>query len=396
MVVQAAQIKTLTTGNKQLKNFSAGIIMAGTNNRNLAGLDLLRALAICFVFLFHYPNLKYSEALFSIKEFGWTGVDLFFVLSGYLIARQLFYSINKTGNLSLKTFFIKRAFRILPAYLFIILVYFSIPAFRERESLPPLWKFLTFTQNIGLDPSVSGTFSHAWSLCIEEQFYFSFPFILLALAYFKKMKKGFYLLLGLFMFTWLIRLFIWNKYMLPMEDADIDTSSFWVTWMYYPTYTRLDGLLTGISIAGIFEFFPIFKTRIIKYGNWFLLTGIAVLVGAWFLCTDRISFAANIFGFPVIALGFGMIVIAALSPGCILYNLKLPGISNLAILSYSIYLSHKGIIHLCQEYFSRHGIAKESYAMLFICIAFSLFTAFLMRYIIEKPFLKIRDKLLMK
>lgn len=363
-------------------------------NNNLAGLDLLRALAISLVFLFHYPNLTYSKWIYTIKEFGWTGVDLFFVLSGYLIAKQLFSDVNKKRKISLKVFFIKRSFRILPAYLFIVAVYFCIPLFRERESLPLLWKFLTFTQNIGLDPSKFGTFSHAWSLCIEEQFYLIFPLIIATLLYLKAEKKGFYIIIILFLFTWLIRLVIWNKYIIPLEEADSNTTNFWVTWLYYPTYTRLDGLLTGISIAGIFEFFPKIKERLTKYGNLHILIGLIILIGSYFLCVDRVSFSANIWGFPIVALSYGVLVIAALSPTSLLYKFRSAVISNLAILSYSIYLSHKGIIHLCQSYFSNHGIAKESGFMFFICAIFSIITALIMRYTIEKPFLKIRDRII--
>jgi peptidoglycan/LPS O-acetylase OafA/YrhL len=53
----------------------------------------------------------------------------------------------------------------------VVALYFCFPYVREREALAPLWKYLTFTQNLELDISSQGTFSHAWSLCIEEQFY---------------------------------------------------------------------------------------------------------------------------------------------------------------------------------------------------------------------------------
>lgn len=372
------------------------IISPQIKNSNLAGLDLLRALAISLVFLFHYPNLSYSDWLFTIKEFGWTGVDLFFVLSGYLIAKQIFVDVNIKRKISLKLFFIKRSFRILPAYLFIVAVYFCIPLFREREYLPVLWRFLTFTQNIGLNPIPFGTFSHAWSLCIEEQFYLVFPLIVAALIYLKLERKGFYIIIAFFLFTWFIRLVIWNKYIIPIEDSGGDTSNFWVTWIYYPTYSRLDGLLTGISIAGIFEFYPKLKDKLTAYGNLIILIGLTILIGSYFLCVDRVSFTANIFGFPIVSFGYGLLVIAAISPISILYKFKSAIISNLAILSYSIYLSHKGIIHLCQIYFTNLGVAKESGFMFFICVFFSIIAAIIMRYFIEKPFLRIRDRLLSK
>lgn len=121
-------------------------------DKKLYGLDHLRAFAIIFVFLFHYGRLfPHPEWTNTISKFGWSGVDLFFVLSGYLIASQLFQKITQYKEISLKEFFIKRFFRIIPAYLVVVAVYFCFPLVRERESLTPLWKYLTFTQNIGLD-----------------------------------------------------------------------------------------------------------------------------------------------------------------------------------------------------------------------------------------------------
>src|SRR4051812_25820092 len=116
--------------------------------KKIAGLDHLRALAISLVFLFHYRLFAHPAWVDDWCTFGWTGVDLFFVLSGYLISSQIFRSIEK-GSFSLQEFFIKRFFRILPAYWVVLALYFALPAFREWESLPPLWKFLTFTQNLG-------------------------------------------------------------------------------------------------------------------------------------------------------------------------------------------------------------------------------------------------------
>ncbi len=149
------------------------------STRKLPGLDHLRALAIILVFLFHYPRIQGSSGwIDTISDFGWTGVDLFFVLSGFLISSQLFMSLRKTDSLELKSFYIKRAFRILPVYLFMLILYFSFPYLRERGDLSPWWKYLTFTQNYGLDLSRYSTFSHAWSLCVEEQFYLIFPLTL--------------------------------------------------------------------------------------------------------------------------------------------------------------------------------------------------------------------------
>ncbi len=123
--------------------------MEENNHQKLYGLDHLRALAIVFVFLFHYFIISggQPEWLPDFAKFGWTGVDLFFVLSGFLISSQLFAQIKQGQNISFRQFFLKRFFRIVPAFLVTVGLYFCLPFFREKESLPPLWKFLTFTQN---------------------------------------------------------------------------------------------------------------------------------------------------------------------------------------------------------------------------------------------------------
>ena len=166
------------------------------------GLDHLRALAIVLVFAYHYCIINNGDPswLNSLSQFGWTGVDLFFVLSGFLIASLLFQEIKESGSFSYRNFFIKRCFRILPSYWLVVTIYFCFPAFHEREALPPLWKFLSFTQNFALDLRTGGTFSHAWSLCVEEHFYFLLSLTLLVLLKIPKaLKKAFWLLPLLFL-----------------------------------------------------------------------------------------------------------------------------------------------------------------------------------------------------
>jgi peptidoglycan/LPS O-acetylase OafA/YrhL len=362
----------------------------------LFGLDFLRAAAIILVFLFHYGRLfPHPEWTYEISKFGWSGVDLFFVLSGYLISSQLFVKISSDKKISFKEFFIKRFFRIIPAYLAVVFIYFSFPSFREHEALAPLWKYLTFTQNIGLDLRSQGTFSHAWSLCIEEQFYLCLPLILIAMAYFKAIKKGFIILIFFFLFCFFARLYSWHSFVAPFAEQD-EYSFLWLKFIYYPTYCRLDGLLIGVSIAALFQFKPSLKERLQKHGNVILLMSLLVLTGAYFLCSNQESFSASIFGFPLTDFGYGLLVLAAICPTCILYKIKSAFITKIAVLSYATYLSHKIIIHITQTQFSKLNINIEGNFMFFICIATSLTAALLMNKIIEKPFLKLRDKILQK
>src|SRR4028119_1551759 len=85
----------------------------------LFGLDHLRALAILLVLGFHYQrsNFGHPDWVTKLNNIGWTGVDLFFVLSGFLIASQLFQQINNSQTISIKNFYLKRFFRVIPVYL---------------------------------------------------------------------------------------------------------------------------------------------------------------------------------------------------------------------------------------------------------------------------------------
>ena len=360
----------------------------------LYGLDHLRTLAILLVFVFHYGYVFSSPSwVTAIGKFGWTGVDLFFVLSGYLISSQLFASIAKGKNISFKKFFLKRFFRIIPAYVTVVAIYFCFPGTREREAPAPLWKYLTFTQNLGLDLRTQGTFSHAWSLCIEEQFYLLLPLLLVALVYFKAIKKGWLLLVALFILGLAARWWIYEHVVAPTAEEEGGWVN-WYKWIYYPTYTRLDGLLTGVGIAALFQFRPLIKNKLTAYGNLLLVVSIMVLSAAYYTCINERSFEASVVGFPLVSIGYGFMVMGAISPNCFLYKFKSGITAKIAALSYAIYLTHKIVIHLVQMQFTKLKVAKESNAMMLIAIIFCVLAALLINKIIEQPFLRLRGRIL--
>jgi len=361
----------------------------------LYGLDHLRALAIIMVLGFHYQLSYFGHPAWTkqFNQIGWTGVDLFFVLSGFLISSQLFAQIRKGKTISLREFFLKRLFRIIPIYFVVVGIYFCFPFFREREALPPLWKFLTFTQNFGLDRSVFGTFSHAWSLCVEEHFYLFLPLILIFLQNTTFFKKGYWLLIMLFIAGLAIRLYCWHQLYLPTAGEG-GSMTYWTEVVYSPTYNRLDGLLVGVSIAAMYQFLPKAWNRISNYGNQWLATGLVLLTAAYFLCSDLSTYVTSIVGFPFISVGYGFLVMGAICPGSFLYRWDSKITTLIATLSYGMYLTHKGIIHMVQETFSQWGIEKNGNGMLVICIVFCVLIAWLMHLAIEKPFMKWRDVVL--
>jgi peptidoglycan/LPS O-acetylase OafA/YrhL len=279
---------------------------------------------------------------------------------------------------------VKRIFRIFPPYFFVLLIYIFIPAFHERETLPPLWKFFTFTQNYGQDITRFGTFSHAWSLCVEEQFYLLLPLLLILIFSGQFAKKAGWLIPGIFMLTLALRWITW----IINGDAN------WYKWIYYPTYTRLDGLIVGVSVAAVYRFRPNWLTPLKKYAGLILLAGLILFAASNYICRDQQSDMATLFGFSLIAIAFGFFVLSSILPGSILFRFNSAVTTNLAILSYSLYLSHKGIIHLTQKWLVAAGVQGDSNWMLVICIFTCLLGAALMRLLIEKPFLHLRNQYL--
>ena len=122
------------------------------------------------------------DALQPTARFGWAGVDLFFVLSGYLIGAQLLRPLREGRPLGVAGFYRRRAYRILPAYLVVLGLYVVWPLWHEATGMSPLWEFLTFTENLFVDYSRNYAFSHVWSLCVEEHFYLLLPWLVLLLA----------------------------------------------------------------------------------------------------------------------------------------------------------------------------------------------------------------------
>lgn len=367
--------------------------MITKHSERFNGLDHLRALAIVLVLLYHYRAFKHPVWIETLGRFGWTGVDLFFVLSGFLISGQLFKDMRNGVSIDVKTFYIKRFFRIFPPYFFTLFLYFTFPVFREREALPSLWKFVSFTQNYGLDVINQGTFSHAWSLCIEEQFYFILPLILVFMP--KKLFKYFVILMILILaFSLTMRMIIWSS---SVDGIDNNSLEFWRLWymkIYYPTHTRLDGLGIGVLIGYLMQYSDRFKKIINHHGNLLLLFGILMLSIAFWICIEQSSEAASTFGFTWVAVSYGIIVLAAVSESSFLSKTKSYITAELAALSYAIYLSHKGVIHIVQDIFEYLGLENSDTISLVVCLLACVVVGLLYRVMIEKPFAALKSKIL--
>src|SRR6184192_1961656 len=247
-----------------------------TDRERQPGLDLLRALAIIVVVIYH-------AALFGFKlpgrvdRFGWIGVDLFFVLSGYLIGGQLLAPLARDRRINLGRFFARRALRIMPAYFAILAVYFLLPPWREYPGMSqPLWKFLLSVQNIALHGGTA--FSHAWSLAVEDQFYLALPFLLLFL--YRRPSSAIIIPCLLVVGGIALRTFLAAKN--PSVDGGVSFRGF-QAWIYYPTWTRLDPLVFGVALAAIEKFQPQWWQRLMGTAIWLWLPGFALIACALYL-----------------------------------------------------------------------------------------------------------------
>jgi peptidoglycan/LPS O-acetylase OafA/YrhL len=361
-----------------------------TANNRLPGLDTLRALAIAVVMVFHLQGLL-PDIFDPIARFGWMGVDLFFVLSGYLIGSQLLKPVRDGQGVSLLDFYRKRAYRILPVYLAVLALYVFWPLWREAPGMSPLWQFLTFTENFFVDYSVNHAFSHVWSLCVEEHFYLLLPMIVLLMARRAKAWKtiallAFFLVLGV-----AIRSYVYFQVLLPLGPDSDGFSVRYIERIYYPTYTRLDGLLAGVALALVLIFRPGWWSAVLQRSNWLLAGGVALMACTLWLFADRVSTIGNIIGYPVMAVALALLVMAAADRQSWLGRLRVPGAKLVATLAYSLYLTHKEIAHLDELWLPRIMDARDWKTVLVLIVS-CLAVAALFYFAIERPFLALRDR----
>ncbi|MGA0602727.1 acyltransferase family protein [Caulobacter sp. KR2-114] len=355
------------------------------------GLDLLRAAAIGWVMLYHASMFGLAPAGIGVVKFGWMGVDLFFALSGFLIAGQLLRPWTRGERPAYARFVVRRLMRTLPAYLAVLAFYELVPALRERDGMPALWRFLTFTQNLGLTP---GAFSHAWSLCVEEQFYLVLPLAVAFLAPWASGRRVTVLLVALGGLGMGLRAWSWLHLVVdpPFRPDATPHGLRYMTWIYYPTWTRLDDLLAGVAAAAVQTFRPVLWRRLVCQGDRLLLAAAAVIVAAALLFEDQIGgLAAATAGYPLIALGMGVLVIGASKPGGLATRLGGGPVRALAAGAYSLYLSHKLVFHAVT-------LAAERWPWLAplalpLALAAALVVGAALYWSVERPFLRLRERL---
>ncbi len=357
------------------------------------GLDTLRALALLLVLMYHYMVFVSHEDTFGwISVVGWVGVDLFFVLSGYLIGNQVFAGVVGQQRLSLAAFYVRRGLRTWPLFWVIVTAYFLFPDAMAWRPPPPLWRFLTFTQNYQLQPGTA--FSHAWSLCIEEQFYLVLPLaVLVALRWGRHRYQAWMLLLALLAIGIVARAAMWMQF--GREDFG-DVNRYYPN-VYYGTLGRFDEFLPGIAVALVKNFHPLLWGWVQRNGGRVFAAGCiavaAMLYGVYnYYEVDGYGylFFMTAFGYSLVAIAFSIVLASALSERSPLHYVRIPGVHHLALWSYSIYLSHKAIFMAMERYAKQAGM-DMSLRLVLVAILSLVVGALLYRFV-ELPFMALRDR----
>jgi peptidoglycan/LPS O-acetylase OafA/YrhL len=322
----------------------------------------------------------------AAHRFGWIGVDLFFVLSGYLIGGQLLAPIARGEGIKLGRFFARRALRILPAYLVVLAIYFLLPSWGEYPQMFPLWKFLLSVQNIGLRGGTA--FSHAWSLAVEDQFYLILPFVLLLVI--RSRRLAVVIPCAIVLAGLALRWFLAFR---NLGDGGVSFRGF-QTWIYYATWTRLDPLVLGVALAAIEKFRPGWWQRLTNLAPLLWLPGLALIVSGLYLGeSDTITVTACVWQFLLIAFGMAALLVCAVSPRLPFRRIKVPGAAFIASVAYSAYLIQKLVIHFVAQFCTNRGIALTSVPALIgveLCVYLAATILFLA---IERPFLQLRHRI---
>ena len=221
-----------------------------TTGGRIIQLDVLRGIAILLVLCRHkllpwVDSGVLQPVMHRLYNLGWTGVDLFFVLSGFLIGGLLVNEIERTDTLNVKRFLIRRGFKIWPAYLVFIGFVFVLLV-REHsfaEALRLIWPNLLHLQNYFGTPR-----GLTWSLAVEEHFYLVLPvFLLLAIRHRK--PGGAIPAIPITAIALIVTCTTLRIVLNPHEPLD-----WWGT--IAPTHLRIDGLFFGVLLAYLYHLHP--------------------------------------------------------------------------------------------------------------------------------------------
>jgi peptidoglycan/LPS O-acetylase OafA/YrhL len=326
-------------------------------------LDFLRALAILMVFTGHTVLSYGAPSTLSPLQFGGTGVDLFFVLSGWLIGYQLFKELQRHGNIEIKRFWIRRWMRTIPAY-YAVLIFTIGQNLITKDNFSIPWNYFFFVQNYA---DAMPIFTVSWSLSVEEQFYLV---IAPLIVFLHKIKKNHRTIL-------LIMLMI-----LPTVFRELELYK-----NLQETHVRWDCCIMGILLANICFSYPKFWQRLVKTGPKLAFTTLCLYLSFYYFRWFPNDFMTD----PsklLLAFIFGSWILWANTKNLSLGFLTNKFIYYISTRSYAIYLLHPDALAVTQRLFS------DEYFIFYYLFAFilSCFAAEFLYRLIELPIMNVRSK----
>lgn len=371
-------------------------------NNRLIQLDVLRAVAIIMVFGAHFPDSMghhNKEIFFISRNFldlwqrcGWAGVDLFFVLSGFLVSGLLFKEQIKRGEVRLVRFLVRRGFKIYPAF-YVMLVASVVSQvvchlIRSRWPLPDIKSYIweaVFLQNYG-----GYVWRHTWSLAVEEHFYLILGLgIFLMTKYVRKVENPFvYIPRAYFILAPLVLLTrILTVHFCASRDWHVCGG---------PTHLRFDSLLFGVLLSYYAHYHKEALAGFVQKYRAPIAVLSLLLISPIFFVYQMSAFVYTV-GFTMFYLGFGgllMIFVHWEIPNDRVRKLLTP-LAGIGLYSYSIYLWHWPVVawwHILQfKIWGNPENAPEIWTGGVYIVA-SLVVGIGMAKIIEIPFIKLRNR----
>jgi len=371
-------------------------------------LDGFRGIAILFVLLRHAVRPIYEEHgtlfLFGTWDLatpflnGWMGVDLFFVLSGFLITYHLInHWPDKFSGSFLLSYCKKRILRIFPAYYAcVLIVAFGWIPFYQPNIInigDEIFKHLVFMQ----DYSGTNLVSAFWSLGVEVKFYLLCPFVLLCLKMFSRQRLLDFLLL-LAIAPLVLRISTMYAYQDIIQNYPM---FFWI--VRAPAHLAFDGLWLGSICACIYHW-NLYNTGH-KHTNALLLLGLIVLMYclfsySWF---DEELFWASSIVLALVPLSFSLVIMITLRSETFFTGILKSGwLRFFARISYSVYLTHLLILPLCLDILSKLVSSMNAspilqfLILLPIFLLMSILSGLVLHLLIEKPFLLIKERVVIR
>ncbi len=346
------------------------------------GIDFLRGIAVLLVLIHHaFDTPENSDNLFfnlfnALKRAGWMGVDLFFVLSGFLVSGLLFKEFQRYQKIDPVHFLIRRGFKIYPAYFLLLAITpFILPW------AAPQWAYLSeglFVQNYG--PRL---WNHTWSLAVEEHFYLAAAFLLPLSLNGKRRGERLPLIIPCFCaLVFFLRLFT----QLTLEFSNQSH--------LFATHLRIDALLFGMLLSYFYYLRKDVWEKLTSKVSIFFVLGATLALLPNFIWEIQNNFYIGTFGFTLNYLAFGVLLLAALQVGFRSEQMVTKLISIIGFYSYSIYLWHIPIKWKMYFWLKRFPFFSQNYwlsTVFYLLVAVVL--GILLGKLVEIPFLKVRDRL---